>query len=149
MNKNVYVYVCVCVYIYMYVLVSLVAQMVKHLPAMRETQVHSLVWEDPWRREWQPTPVFLPGEFQRSLAGYRQWDRKEVDLTEVTWHACLCTHTHTHTHTHIIKSLCSTAEINSVINQLNLNKINCVCKEFPFIYVFSVSNSAQHTTGPQ
>ena len=29
----------------------------------------------PWRREWQPTPVFLPGEFhgQRSLAGYSPW----------------------------------------------------------------------------
>ena len=29
------------------------------------------VWKIPWRREWQPTPVFLPGEFhgQRSLAG--------------------------------------------------------------------------------
>ena len=30
------------------------------------------VGEIPWRREWQPTPVFLPGEFygQRSLVGY-------------------------------------------------------------------------------
>ena len=29
----------------------------------------------PWRREWQPTPVFLPGEShgQRSLAGYSPW----------------------------------------------------------------------------
>ena len=42
---------------------SLVAQMVKNLPAMRETQVRSLVvWEDPWRRKWQPTPVLLPAE---------------------------------------------------------------------------------------
>ena len=51
---------------------TLVAQMVKNLPAMWETQVPSLGREDPWRREWQPTPVFLPGEFhgQRSLAGY-------------------------------------------------------------------------------
>ena len=38
----------------------------------------------PWRREWQPTPVFLPGEFhgQRSLAGYIQWGPKELDTTE-------------------------------------------------------------------
>ena len=38
----------------------------------------------PWRREWQLTPVFLPGEFhgQRSLAGYTPWGRKESDLTE-------------------------------------------------------------------
>ena len=38
------------------------AQTVKNLPAMWETQVRSLGWEDPWKREWQPTPVFLPGE---------------------------------------------------------------------------------------
>ena len=38
----------------------------------------------PWRREWQPTPIFLPGEFhgQRSLAGYSPWGRKESDTTE-------------------------------------------------------------------
>ena len=37
----------------------------------------------PWRREWQPTPEFLPGEFYgyRSLADYSPWDRKRV------WHA--------------------------------------------------------------
>ena len=35
----------------------------------------------PWRREWQPTPVFLPGEFhgQRSLADYSPWGHKESD----------------------------------------------------------------------
>jgi len=38
----------------------------------------------PWRREWQSTPVFLPGEFhgQRSLAGYSPWGCKELDTTE-------------------------------------------------------------------
>ena len=38
----------------------------------------------PWRREWQPTPVFLPGEShgQRSLVGYSPWGRKESDTTE-------------------------------------------------------------------
>ena len=41
---------------------SLVAQMVKNLPAVLETWVQSLGWEIPWRRAWQPTPVFLPGE---------------------------------------------------------------------------------------
>ena len=41
---------------------SLVAQLVKNLPAMWETRVQSLNWEDPWRRAWKPTPVFLPGE---------------------------------------------------------------------------------------
>ena len=38
----------------------------------------------PWRREWQPSPIFLPGEFhgQRSLAGYSTWGYKESDMTE-------------------------------------------------------------------
>ena len=36
--------------------VSLVALIVKNLPAVQETRVRSLVWEDPWRREWLPTP---------------------------------------------------------------------------------------------
>ena len=50
---------------------SLVAPMVKNLPAMQETQVRFLGQEDLWRREWQPTLVFLPEEFhrQRSLVG--------------------------------------------------------------------------------
>ena len=40
------------------------AQMVKNLPAMQETQVRFLDWEDTLeKREWQPTLVFLPGEF--------------------------------------------------------------------------------------
>ena len=53
---------------------SLVAQLVKNPPAMRETWVQSLSWEDPCRRKWQPTPVFLPGKShgRRSLAGYIQ-----------------------------------------------------------------------------
>ena len=37
-----------------------------------------------WRREWEPAPVFLPGEFnrQRRLTGHSPWDRKELDMTE-------------------------------------------------------------------
>ena len=37
----------------------------------------------PWRRKWQPTPVFLPEEShgQRSLGGYSPWGRKEPDTT--------------------------------------------------------------------
>ena len=39
-----------------------------------------------WRRKWQPTPVFLPGESQGrgSLVGCRLWGRTELDTTEVT-----------------------------------------------------------------
>ena len=51
---------------------SLVAQMVRNLPAMQETRIQFLGWEYPLRRAWQPTPVFLLGEShgQRSLAGH-------------------------------------------------------------------------------
>ena len=61
---------------------SLVAQMVKTLPAMWETQVQSLSWEDPLEKGWLPTPLFLPGEShgQRSLVGTR--GHKELDTTE-------------------------------------------------------------------
>ena len=40
----------------------------------------------PWRRAWQPTPEFLPGESQgqRSLKGYSLWIHKESDVTEAT-----------------------------------------------------------------
>ena len=41
---------------------SLVAQMVKNLPAMQETCVQSLGWEDPLEEGMKSTPVFLPGE---------------------------------------------------------------------------------------
>ena len=42
----------------------------------------------PWRRSWQPTPVFLLGESygQRSLTGYGPQGLKESDVTEATWH---------------------------------------------------------------
>ena len=49
---------------------------------------HPWVWKIPWRRAWQFTPVFLPGEShgQRSLAGYGPSGLKEPDRTEATWH---------------------------------------------------------------
>ena len=47
----------------------------------------------PWRRDWQPPPVFLPGEShgQRGPAGYSPWGRKESGETE---HARLLPITH-------------------------------------------------------
>ena len=63
---------------------SLVAQTVKNLPATWDTKVSSLGRKDPWRREWSPTPVHLPGESQgpRSLADYSPWGHKKSDMTE-------------------------------------------------------------------
>ena len=62
--------------------------MVRNPPAIQETRVWSLGREDPWRRAWQPTPVFLPGESpgQRSLADYGLWGCKESDMTESLTH---------------------------------------------------------------
>ena len=52
----------------------------------KRTKFAPWVRKIPWRREWQPTPVFLPGEFhgQRSLVGYSPWGCKESDKTEAT-----------------------------------------------------------------
>ena len=51
---------------------------------MLETWVQSLGWEDPLRRKWQPTLVFLPGKFHRwrSLEGCSSWGHKVLDTSE-------------------------------------------------------------------
>ena len=63
------------------VVTSLVAQLVKHLSTVRETQVQSLGWEDPLEK---PTPVLFPGKShgQRSMVGSSPWDCKELDTTK-------------------------------------------------------------------
>ena len=56
--------------------------MVKNLPA-NEGDERDAGRKIPWRREWLPTPVFLPGKShgQRSLVGYSPWGHKELDIT--------------------------------------------------------------------
>ena len=98
--SEIYMQLKVCVYTHThahththtYIWASLAAQRVKKPPAMQETRLDLWVEKVPWRREWLPTPAFLPGEShgQRSLAG-----RKELDMTK--W----LTHTQTDSHTHI------------------------------------------------
>ena len=60
------------------------------LPVQKTKRCHLDPWvgKIPWRRAWQPTPAFLPGEFhgQRSLAGYNSWVTKSL---------IRLTHTHT------------------------------------------------------
>ena len=58
--------------------------MVKNLSANAGDTRDPWVRKIPWRRKWQPTPVFLPGEFhgQRSLVGYNPKGCKELDTTE-------------------------------------------------------------------
>ena len=67
------------------------ALVVRNLPANAEDLrcgFDPWVRKIPWRKAWQPTPVFLPGEShrQKNLAGYSLWDRTESDMTEVTQH---------------------------------------------------------------
>ena len=74
----------------------------------------------PWRRAWQPTPVFLPGESngQRSLVGYSPWGHKELDTTE-----------RLHFHFHIIAHMYYfdianyiTSKFSDVKNKIQLSK---------------------------
>ena len=78
---------------------SHVAQVVKNPPA---DAGDTRCWLDPWvrkilwRRKWQPTPFFLPGEShgQRSLMGYSPCGCKESDMTEATVaHTHICSKT--------------------------------------------------------
>ena len=60
-------------------LVFLITQLVKNPPAMQETWVRSLGWENPLENFRLPTPVFLSGEFHEL---YGPWGHKESDTTE-------------------------------------------------------------------
>ena len=59
-------------------------------PGKRKPRFDPLVRKLLWRRKWQPSPVFLPGESQeqRSLVGYGSWGCKESDMTnQLSTHA--------------------------------------------------------------
>ena len=60
-----------------------------NLPVNAGDELEPWVEKTPWRRAWQPTPVFLPGKphEQRGLEVYSPWGFKESDMTE---------HAHTH-----------------------------------------------------
>ena len=60
---------------------------VKNLPANAgDHGFHTWVGKIPWRRKWQPTPVFLPGKShgQRSLVGHSPWGHKRIGHSLVT-----------------------------------------------------------------
>ena len=61
----------------------------------------------PWRRKWQSTPVFLPGEShgQKSLVGCSPWGGKELDMTEHETNE-------SNTHTHASHSVCPWAPLS-------------------------------------
>ena len=70
-----------CAYGFIQFYASLMTQVVKNLPATRETWVRSLGWEDPQRRVSQPTPVVYPGEspWTDELEGYMGSQRVRPD----------------------------------------------------------------------
>ena len=55
----------------------------------RRRGFHPWVGKIPWRRKWQPTPVFLPGESlgQSGLMGCSPKGHTELGMTEATWHS--------------------------------------------------------------
>ena len=98
---------------------SLVAQLVKNLPAMQETWVQSLGQENVLEEGMQPTPVFLPKNphGQRSLVGYSPRGRKELDTNKATKHTC----------TRSAPDFCFSFTLHKSL-YLNLNKIETYFK---------------------
>ena len=88
-NFEVYNTILLIIVIMLCIGASQLALVVKNLPANMADMRHGFnLWvrKIPWRRKWQPTPVFLPGKSngQRSLAGYSPWGCKESDMTKMT-----------------------------------------------------------------
>ena len=85
------------------------AQMVKRLPAMQESQVQSLGWEDSLEKVMA---THSSGETcgQRSLVSYNPWGCKDSETTEQL------KHTHTHTQSHGLFSVINSATINTLIH---------------------------------
>ena len=115
-----YVYAYVCMYISIWGFPG--GSAVGNLPANAgDTQNVFDLWvsKSPWRRKWQPTPIFLPGESQgqRSLAGYSPWNRRVghnwACMHSKCIHACVDTqhmylYIYTYKHTlYIFKSIYS------------------------------------------
>ena len=89
----------------------------------QETYVRSLGQEDPQRRKWHPTAVFLPRNFhgQRSLAGYNPGVAKSrtwLSTQAYTSHTHTHTHTNTHTHTKSRNWLCFKSILISLFTSL-------------------------------
>ena len=86
----IYVHICVYIYIYTYTHVwgfpggASCKEPTCQFRRPKRLGFHPWVGKIPWRRAWQPTPGFLPGESQgqRSLVGYRPWGHRESGTTE-------------------------------------------------------------------
>ena len=134
-------------------LISQVAQMVENLPAMRRPGFDPWVGKIPWRRAWQPTPVFLPGEScgQKSLAGCRPWAHKSqtwlsdfhFTSLHLPWSGsghsdslrwCLgeCSQSVPVTPLWISVISCKTSAIYTVVHQTWFNGIAWICAELSY-----------------
>ena len=84
----------------------------------------------PWRRKWQPTPVFLPGKFhgQRSLVDYSPWGHEESNMTE---------HAHTMMYRVQIYEIFWTVERHQVYAISNVPTQHIDYFELPSVRVFS------------
>ena len=79
--------VCVCIYIYIHILKGGFPRWLRGKESSCKCRRHEFdpwVGKIPWRKKWQPTPVFLPGEShgQRSLVGYSLWSHKQSNIAE-------------------------------------------------------------------
>ena len=83
----------------------------------------------PWRRTWQPTPVFLPGESheQKSLMGYKSKGSQRV---RHDWSDLACVHKHTHTHIHACIKALKSLPLEFYLGELK--------ERHPFILIQSV-----------
>ena len=84
-----YLFILIYLEIYLFISKGRALRIRLQCKSRRRPRFDPWVGKIPWRKAWQPTPVFLPGEphEQRSLVGYSPWSRKESDTTEATWHA--------------------------------------------------------------
>ena len=79
-------FILLCLSLYCFILLFSGKEPTSKCRRCKRRRFNPWVGKIPWRRAWQPTPVFLPGEShgRRSLVGYSPWDCKELDTTEVT-----------------------------------------------------------------
>ena len=90
----------------------------------------------PWRREWLPTPVFLPGGFpgERSLVGYSPWNCKELDTTEQLTFWCQYSAVAHFKLTSFIRLNEKLKNTHSWLLRGRMSQLQCISDYFCFIY---------------
>ena len=101
----------------------------------RKPELDSWLGKIPWRRKWQPTPVFLPGESheQRDLVGYSPRGHKESDTTEQLNNNTSSSHS-VFTHKTMTQRLCCL--FDRITEDSVLKEELMIFKVFPKMYCF-------------